>query len=87
MFEEKVVDLQVCFCLGVGEERRGIGPAAGHSAEVNGVEVDNVKDVLYIHIDNIDAKGVLRVLRGTSINDNVLLTVLNSEIVDGNVVL
>ena len=56
--------------------------ACGPSAELHGMEVHEVEDVLYVDILQLGKQCVSGFLGGTSVDDDVLILMLHGQMVD-----
>ena len=71
----------------VVEERTGCGATCGFAAELYRVEVHQVEDIAYLHLVQIHDKTVGEVVRGDTVDDDVLSATMYGELIYQQVVL
>ena len=80
-FKLKLIYGQVGISLKLVEERPGAGFSCSLTAELYAVEVHQVEDITHLNLTQIHGERVGCVLRGNTIHDDMLTSVLNREVV------
>ena len=87
ILETELVHLQVGRCFWLVEYVCHESPTRGHTAEINGMEIDQIENILHVNILQVGKERISCRIRGTSVDNEVLVLVLKSQMVDSQVVL
>ena len=77
----EVFHTQVCMSSKMTEKRGCLCLSCGFSAEFDRMEIYQVKDIIYLHLVEIDSKGVCGIAGGYTIYDNVFLSAMDVKMI------
>ena len=86
-FKLEIVDIQAGMAVEIIKERLDDGLSRGFAAELHGIEIHQVQDILHLHLVQVYRQRVTGVLAGSAIDGDMLLLVVHVEVVDQQVVL
>ena len=82
MLELKIGDVELCLCTKFAEDSANSAASGSIAVEVDGIEAHKLQHVFDVDIFEVDSDGVRGVFRGNAVDDEVLLTMADGEVLD-----